>query len=527
MTVRSSIIMGGMAAAIALTVAGGAGATPTPLYGGGSTLVEKVYRDLFNAYGSTSSGDLCTGITIDACPTTFYNANIELLYVGVGSGNGVSALDNHDATKYVASNKKPDAIPTPSGSDFGAFYGTGTGSSWVPAAGGTPAFPTVTFSGSDNVLGATDVTNVANLGFGPVIQIPGVVAAIAVPFNPAPNWMPNGTQPLGGSSKVQLSMNTVCGIFNGDINTWSDPAITKDNGGVQLGTGTITVVFRNDSSGTTFLMSNALLNQCGTQNHKVPRSTHPFPQQWLTDAGVAYNGSAYNHYLSGTSFFIKVFQAGHLPSNFLNNSNLTGVTGGASGSGGVKAAILGTPGSIGYVSPDFVQPVDSTGPQAANLQTFKTFSAKATPVYEPPTAAAATQIMTGLLPPAFSGKVPAAANPLNWGAVAPQPSSATAYPIGGFSFIDLYTCYSSSAVVAGLTGTATGKAGYLTWYYGSDSINNGVPAAILAKNGFAPVPPAWATAINKLLQSSTLGIGVPKSGSTAGTKGCAAISNGA
>src|SRR5579859_2613630 len=101
MTVRSSIIMGGMAAAIALTAAGGAGATPTPLFGGGSTLVEKVYRDLFNAYGSTSSGDLCTGITIDPCPSTAYNSAVELLYVGVGSGNGISAFDAHDATKYV------------------------------------------------------------------------------------------------------------------------------------------------------------------------------------------------------------------------------------------------------------------------------------------------------------------------------------------------------------------------------------------------------------------------------------------
>ncbi len=57
--------MGGMAAAVALTaMAGGAHATTTtPLYAGGSTLVEKVYRDAFNAYGSTDSGELCVGLT--------------------------------------------------------------------------------------------------------------------------------------------------------------------------------------------------------------------------------------------------------------------------------------------------------------------------------------------------------------------------------------------------------------------------------------------------------------------------------
>ena len=528
MTKRTSVIMGGMAAAVALTTAGSVGAaTPTPLYGGGSTLVEKVYRDLFNAYGSTASGDLCSGITIDPCPTSHYNSTVELLYVGVGSGNGLSALDTHDATNYVANSKKPDSTPTPSGRDFLAFYGTGTGSSWVPVAGGTPAFPKVSFSGSDNILSSTDVSSVAGLGFGSAIQIPGVVAAIAVPFNPAPNWKPSGTQPAGGSSKMQLSINTICGIFSGAIKTWDNAEITADNKGIRLGTGPITVVYRNDSSGTTFLFTNGLLNQCGTSGHKVAHSTHPIPNRWLIDAGVTFNPTATYHYQSGTSFFIKVFQAGHLPSNFLNDMATTGVAGGASGSGGVKAAILNKKGSIGYVSPDFVKPVDTTGPQAANLQTYHTFSTGQTPVYIAPTPAAATAIMASSKPPAFTGSAAPAANPLNWGAVNPKPAAAVAYPFGGFSFIDLYTCYNSAADVSALTGTTAGKAGYLTWYYGSSTVNKGVPAAILSKNGFAPVPGVWAAAINTLLQSNTLGIGTPKVGTQAGTKACKTVTKGA
>src|ERR1700761_5112502 len=141
-----------MAAAFALTAATGASAAPTPLYGGGSTLAEKVYRDLFDSYGRTASGDLCSGIKADPCPTTHYNANVELLYVGVGSGNGISALSTHDATNFVAGMKKPDAVPTPSGRDFGPFYGTLTGANWTPEAGGTPglkSYPSVTFAGSD------------------------------------------------------------------------------------------------------------------------------------------------------------------------------------------------------------------------------------------------------------------------------------------------------------------------------------------------------------------------------------------
>jgi len=508
MTKRTSIIMGGMAAAVTLATAGSAFATPTPLYGGGSTLVEKAYRDLFDAYGSSSAGTLCRPAPV-ICPTAAqeYNKGVELLYVGVGSGNGIKALDAHSPGLYTNTSKTPDTIPTPSGSDFGAYYGTGTGANWVPSATATNFFPTVTFSGSDNTLGQTDVDAVKSLGFGPVIQIPGVVAAIAVPFHPTAGWKPSGVQPTGGSSKVQLSTNTLCGIFTGAIKVWSDPAITKDNKGVKLGTGKITVVYRNDSSGTTFIFTNALLNQCGTTAHPT-KSTHKIPDQWLTDNSITANTKA-PFYHSGTSFFINVFNAGHLPSNFYNDPT-TGVTGGASGSGGVKKAIEAVVGSIGYVSPDFVLPVDPTGRQGANLQTYATFSAGTTPVYVAPTPGNATAAMATTKPPTYTK-----ANPLNWGAVSPTPTAAHAYPASGFSFIDLYTCYGSTAVANALVGKTAGSFGYLTWYYGSKSVNQGVPAAILAKDGLAPVPPAWASLINTLLTSSTLGINTPGHGACA------------
>jgi ABC-type phosphate transport system substrate-binding protein len=525
----TSMLLGSMAATVALaTAATPAHAATTGLFGGGSTLVEKAYRDLFNAYGSTAGGDLCAGLATP-CPTSHYNAAVELLYVGVGSGNGVKALDAYSSQLYVTNEKTPDAVPTPSGRDFKNFYGTGMGASWVPGTGVGPYYPKVTFSGSDNILGSSDVTAVAALGKGPVIQIPGVVAAIAVPFHPTANWNPKGVKPVGGSSQVQLSTNTWCGIFTGAITDWSDAAITKDNKNVQLGKGKITVVYRNDSSGTTFIFSNALLNQCGTQAHPLTASTHPVPDQWIKDNGLTFTNKA-PYWQSNTSFFVNVFKANHLPANFINNEALTGVTGGASGSGGVKKAIQGTVGSIGYVSPDFVQPVDKTGPAAANLQTFASHSVKGTPVYIAPTPSAATLALRSATPPTFTGASTAqsaAANPLNWGAVEPRPANQAAYPIAGFSFIDLYSCYSSAADVAGLVGTTAGQYGYLTWYYGSSSVNQGVPASILAADGFAPVPAAWATAINKLLTDANLGIGTPKKGGLIGTKACKNVTGGA
>jgi phosphate transport system substrate-binding protein len=533
MTKRTSALMGGMAAAVALTaMAGGANATSTTgLFGGGSTLVEKVYRDTFNAYGNTDSSELCANLTT-TCPTTHYNSGVEILYVGVGSGNGLKALETNSGAAFVSGPKTPDNPPVPSTTTFGVFYGTGIGKAWVPDTTGTDkAFTKVSFAGSDNTLGASDITAAAasSLGNNPLIQVPGIVAAIAVPFQPAANWTPKGVATGGASSKVQLSTNTLCGIFTGKITLWSDAHITKDNAGVRLGTGAIKPVYRHDSSGTTFLFSNALVNQCGVTAAKgitavKTKSTYPVPGQWLIDnestpgTAPSYAANA-PHYKTGTSFFINVFTAGHLPKNFFNdNDGASGVVGGANGSGGVKKIILATNGSIGYVSPDFVQPVDKTGPEAANLQTYATFAAGSTPLYRAPTAVNAIPIMATTKPPTFPT---AALNPLNWGAINPLPSASTAYPIGGFSFIDLHRCYTAAADVAGLVGTTANHLGYLTWYFGASSANKGLPAAILKNDGFAQVPAAWSSAILRLLTAPATGINV------VGTGACKYVTHGA
>jgi hypothetical protein len=155
---------------------------------------------------------------------------------------------------------------------------------------------------------------------------------------------------------------------------------------------------------------------------------------------------------------------------------------------------------------------------AANLQTFASFSAGTTPVYKAPTAANAIPVMAGAKPPSFPTE---AKNPLNWGPVNPLPSAASAYPIGGFSFIDLHRCYKSQADVNALVGTSSGHYGYLTWYYSGSSINKGEPAAILTKDGFASVPQAWKTAVLRLLTSTSLGVAV------VGQHGCTSIKHGA
>jgi ABC-type phosphate transport system substrate-binding protein len=524
-----------LTAAMSLTGAAKATSSLTPLYSGGATTGEKPLRSVFNSYGSTATGDLCLGLA--TCPTSAYNSNVEVLYVGVGSTDGFKAFDGDNPSLFVTGPKTPDNPPVASTRDFGPFYGTGTGSSWVPSGTATDYFPEVHFAVAD-ALGQSDITAVAALGYGPAVQVPLLVYPVAINFTPTPGWNPQGKLLPKGSSKVNLSTNSVCGIFSGAINTWQNASITKDNRNKQLGSGAITVVYRHDGSSTTFHFTNGLLNQCGSSS--FPAATNPIPEQWLIDAGVTdKNGNTVTAtsdagppYSSNNNFFIDVFNAKHLPSNFWNNSGFSGVTGGANTNTGVQLAVDATVGAIGYVAPDFAQPIqtgnDKNGnlvASTANIQTYYSFSNKLTAVYEPPSSTAAGFIMKTTTPPSFTGGATApAANPLNWSAVDPTPTAAASYPFGGFEYFLLYSCYASATTLNALTGATAGDLGLLRWYYGTAAQNSGIPTTDLTAFGYAAVPTTWEAGIKELLFTSTYTkLGTPKQAKTA----CATVTKGA
>lgn len=74
---------------------------------------------------------------------------------------------------------------------------------------------------------------------GELIEIPAYVSPIAVIYN------------LPEVEELQLSPETLAKIFNQEIESWNDPAIAKDNPGVELPDTRITPVNRSDESGTT------------------------------------------------------------------------------------------------------------------------------------------------------------------------------------------------------------------------------------------------------------------------------------
>jgi len=161
------------------------------------------------------------------------------------------------------------------------------------------------------------------------------------------------------------------------------------------------------------------------------------------------------------------------------------------------------------------------------------------PKYFAPTAANATKIMTYstaepttyLKPPAFPVAVGTsctakpegcAAVASDWGKTNPAPLNKGAYPIGGFTFIDLYTCYNLASDVDALVGTTANNLGLWRWYFGSAAENTGLPGKSLGKNQFAKVPATYITAIKKLLTTFA-----PTKVAVAGSGGTCSVAGGA
>jgi phosphate transport system substrate-binding protein len=76
--------------------------------------------------------------------------------------------------------------------------------------------------------------------------VPDVAGAIAIMYN---------ARDAGGNkvTTLHLDQRTISRIFTGQITKWSDPAITRSNGGVPLPSQDIRVVYRTGNSGTTAL----------------------------------------------------------------------------------------------------------------------------------------------------------------------------------------------------------------------------------------------------------------------------------
>ena len=97
----------------------------------------------------------------------------------------------------------------------------------------------ISYAGSDAFLDDEELTKAEERCGGPVVEVPAYVSPIAVIYN------------LPGVDKLNLSPETIGGIFEGKITQWDDAAITADNPDAKLPSSKITPVHRSDDSGTT------------------------------------------------------------------------------------------------------------------------------------------------------------------------------------------------------------------------------------------------------------------------------------
>jgi phosphate transport system substrate-binding protein len=90
----------------------------------------------------------------------------------------------------------------------------------------------------------------------PLVQIPESAGPVCITYN-----LPELNSPL------KLSGTTLAEIYSGKIKSWQDPAIRKDNSGVNLPAHDIVVAHRSDGSGTTNIFT-TYLDKISPEWHK-------------------------------------------------------------------------------------------------------------------------------------------------------------------------------------------------------------------------------------------------------------------
>lgn len=518
------VLLAGAAIAGSVVMTEAANAQTSLLYGAGSTLASKVYRQLFDCWGAPINAIVPGCVNGEGNPPGYEGGvNVQILYAPVGSGAGKTTFVTHatiNLTVPVASNIVPYSSRA-----------------FLPASLYYP-YLNFHFAGSEAVLLPSDIATYNSTGLQVVaglnpIQIPAFATAVAVAFNGTDG---NGA-PLNivhaiplikddsgnlypGSSGLNLSRQALCGIFSGYIAQWDHPILTALNGGTALGHGPITVVHRADQSGTNFLMTNALVAQCAQiwgPSSAAPSAAPVLYALNYTDAlippaqcpdGVPVEGSDLVNWPDVGSD-----QCGNAISGPAGSSYIS-----AGGSSGVAQLIKATNGAIGYLSPDFAAPIVGNGPYgapygfngstdtrpgtalpAANLQSQYDIDNN-TGQFQPPTSFGAAQAMSSTIPVDPANDPVAGVNPISWGrqGLVSNPAVVKSYPISGFSWFEFYQCYNAA------DQSAESIIEYLYFHYG----NNGTPDAqnILIANGFAPVPAEWNAAIFNLIMNSSSAI---------------------
>ena len=149
----------------------------------------------------------------------------------------------------------------------------------VGSGGGREKFisDAVAFAGSDTPLSEDE----GELGKaikrcepGELVEVPNYISPIAIVYN------------LPGVEELKLDPELLAKIFNQEIENWNDPAIAKDNPGVELPETRIVPVNRSDESGTTENFTDYLSQIAPSVR------THEVSGEWPVKGGEAASGTS-------------------------------------------------------------------------------------------------------------------------------------------------------------------------------------------------------------------------------------------
>lgn len=101
---------------------------------------------------------------------------------------------------------------------------------------------TVDFGATDSPLTEEELKEASS----PILHIPTCLGALVLAYN------------LPGNPKINLTGKVLADIYLGKIKKWNDPEIAKLNPNLSLPNMNITVVYRSDGSGSTFIFSQYL-----------------------------------------------------------------------------------------------------------------------------------------------------------------------------------------------------------------------------------------------------------------------------
>jgi phosphate transport system substrate-binding protein len=131
---------------------------------------------------------------------------------------------------------------------------------------------TVDFGASDGIM-TQQQQDAAQSQHGPVMHIPMALGSVAIIYN-----IPG----ISGSQQLKITPEVLADIYLKNIKNWNDPAITAINPGLTLPDLPIAVVYRADSSGTTFIFTNYLSKVSSTWATQVGNA---MTVQWPGDVG--------------------------------------------------------------------------------------------------------------------------------------------------------------------------------------------------------------------------------------------------